>query len=156
MPGQPRLDAPDNVHQVKVRGLERRAIFREDADRADFVPRLAGGAEQGACTVGAWALLPNHAHLLVRTATRPLPRSMWSLLTGYAGAFNRRYTRSGHPFQTRRGLECYTPAWHLQPTVVPRRRTVLELDFVEWACYGIGHPSGHSHSVGSGLRSMGV
>ena len=47
------------------------------------------------------ALLPNHAHLLVRTGPRPLPRSMRSLLTGYAGTFNRRHPRVGHLFQNR-------------------------------------------------------
>jgi REP element-mobilizing transposase RayT len=84
-----------------VRGLERRAIFRDDVDRADFVTRLAALAEGGALTVYAWALLPNHAHLLIRTGTRPLPRGMRSLLTGYAGAFNRRHKRVGHLFQNR-------------------------------------------------------
>jgi REP element-mobilizing transposase RayT len=84
-----------------VRGLERRAIFRDDADRADFVARLAALADAGALTVYAWALLPNHAHLLVRTRARPLARSMRSLLTGYAGAFNRRHHRVGHLFQNR-------------------------------------------------------
>jgi REP element-mobilizing transposase RayT len=79
----------------------RTAIFRDDADRADFVTRVAAVAAQGAWTVHAWALLPNHAHLLVRTGTRPLPRSMRSLLTGYAGAFNRRHHRVGHLFQNR-------------------------------------------------------
>ena len=46
MPRQPRLDAPGALHHVMVRGIERRAIFRDDADRADFVARLAalGGA----------------------------------------------------------------------------------------------------------------
>jgi len=63
-----------------VRGIERTAIFRDDRDRADFVARLARLAEAGALTVYAWALLPNHAHLLVRTGTRPLARSMRSLL----------------------------------------------------------------------------
>jgi hypothetical protein len=76
-------------------------IFRDDADRADFVARVAALAEQGAWTIYAWALLPNHAHLVVRTGTRPLPRSMRSLLTGYAGAFNRRHHRVGRPFQNR-------------------------------------------------------
>jgi REP element-mobilizing transposase RayT len=84
-----------------VRGLERRAIFREDRDRADFVARVAALAEAGAWSVYAWALLPNHAHLLVRTGNRPLPRSMRRLLTGYAGAFNRRHKRVGHLFQNR-------------------------------------------------------
>jgi len=55
----------------------------------------------GALTVFAWALLPNHAHLLVRTGSRPLARSMRSLLGGYAGAFNRRHHRIGHLFQNR-------------------------------------------------------
>ncbi|MBP1776186.1 MAG: transposase of ISPca5, Tnp, partial [candidate division NC10 bacterium] len=34
--------------------------------------------------------------LLVRTGTRPVPRSMRSLLTGYAGAFNRCHHRVGY------------------------------------------------------------
>ena len=71
-----------------VRGIERRAIFRDDRDRADFVRRLAGLVQAGAWTVYAWALLPSHAHLLVRSAKPPLARAMRSLLTGYAGAFN--------------------------------------------------------------------
>jgi len=33
---------------VKVRGLERRVLFRDDADREDFVARLAALAETGA------------------------------------------------------------------------------------------------------------
>jgi len=101
MPRHARLDAPGVLHHVMVRGLERRAIFRDDADRADFVGRLAALAEAGALTIYAWALLPNHAHLLVRTGSRPLARSMRSLLTGYAGAFNRRHKRVGHLFQNR-------------------------------------------------------
>ena len=37
MPRQARLDAPGVLHHVMVRGIERRAIFRDDTDRADFV-----------------------------------------------------------------------------------------------------------------------
>jgi len=51
--------------------------------------------------VYAWALLSNHLQLLVRARRQPLARSMHLLLTGYAGAFNRRYRRSGHVFQNR-------------------------------------------------------
>ena len=101
MPRQPRLDAPETLHHVMVRGIERTAIFRDDGDRTDFVARLATLTEAEAWTVYAWTLLPNHAHLLVRTGQRPIARSMRSLLTGYAGAFNRRHTRVGHLFQNR-------------------------------------------------------
>jgi REP element-mobilizing transposase RayT len=55
-----------------VRGLERRVIFREDADRDDFLARLATLADAGTLTVYAWALTPNHAHFLVRTGNGPL------------------------------------------------------------------------------------
>lgn len=101
MPRGPRLDAPGVLHHVMVRGIERRPLFRDDRDRDDFLRRLGSLAESGTLTVYAWALLPNHVHLLVRTGTRPLARTMRSLLTGYAGAFNRRHRRAGHLFQNR-------------------------------------------------------
>ncbi|MBI3084474.1 MAG: transposase [candidate division NC10 bacterium] len=101
MPRGPRLDAPGVLHHVMVRGIERRPIFWDDGDRTDFLARLAALAEAGTVVVYAWALLPNHAHLLVRTGSRPLARSMRSLLTGYAGVFNRRHKRVGHLFQNR-------------------------------------------------------
>jgi REP element-mobilizing transposase RayT len=101
MPRQPRLDAPANLHHVMGRGIERTTLFHDDRDRTDFVSRLATLAEAGAWTVYAWARLPNHAHLLVPTGSRPLARTMRSLLTGYAGAFNRRHHRVGHLFQNR-------------------------------------------------------
>ncbi len=40
MPRQPRRDAPETLQHVMVRGIERTAIFRDDADRADFVRSL--------------------------------------------------------------------------------------------------------------------
>jgi len=101
MPRGPRLDAPGTLHHVMVRGLDRQLIFRDDQDREDFLRRVADLTEAGHLAVYAWALLPNHAHLLVRTQARPLERSMRSLLTGYAGQFNRRHQRSGHLFQNR-------------------------------------------------------
>ncbi len=101
MPRQARLDAPGVLHHVMVRGLERRPIFRDDLDRRDFWTRVGALVEATGLTVYAWALLPNHAHLLLRTGRRPLARCMRSLLTGYAGAFNRRHQRVGHLFQNR-------------------------------------------------------
>jgi putative transposase len=101
MPRHARLDAPDTLHHVMVRGIERTLIFRADTDRADFLTRLAHLVAQGAWTVHAWALLPNHAHLLIRTAASPLAAGMRRLLTGYVVNFNRRYKRVGHLFQNR-------------------------------------------------------
>jgi putative transposase len=85
MPRGARLDAPGVPYDVMVRGIERRPIFQDDGDRTDFVARLAAQAEPGTPAVYAWALLPNHVHLLVRTGSRPLARSMRSLLTPLCG-----------------------------------------------------------------------
>ena len=101
MPRGPRLDAPDTLHHVMVRGIEGRRIFRDDQDRDDFVRRLGEVAGGKGLALYAWALLPNHLHLLLRTGAIPLARAMRSLLTGYAGAFNRRHRRHGHLFQNR-------------------------------------------------------
>ena len=116
MPRQARLDAPGVLHHVMVRGIERTALFRDDRDRVDFVARLARLTAAGAWRVYAWALLGNHAHLLVRTGDRPLARTLRSLLTGYAGAFNRRHGRTGHLFQNR-----------YKSIVVEEERYLLEL-----------------------------
>jgi REP element-mobilizing transposase RayT len=83
------------------RGIERTQVFREDTDRADFVARLAALCGEGDWVVYAWALMPNHFHLLVRTAQQPLFQSMRKLLTGYVVNFNRRHRRYGHLFQNR-------------------------------------------------------
>ncbi len=95
---QRRLDAPHTLHHVMVRGIERTALFRDGTDRTDFVTRLAALVETGAWRLYAWALLPNHCHLLVGADNRPLSRTTRSLLTGHAGAFKRRHHRAGHLF----------------------------------------------------------
>jgi putative transposase len=101
MPRGPRLDAPGALHHIMVRGIERRNLFTDAVDRQAWVDRLATVATATELTVLAWALLPNHAHLLVRTGRIPLATGMRRLLTGYAGGFNRRHTRSGRLFQNR-------------------------------------------------------
>ena len=101
MPRQPRLDAPGTLHHVMGRGMERTKIFPTDTDRTDFAERLAALCQQGHLVVYAWALMPNHFHLLVRTGARPLFQSMKQLLTGYVVNFNRRHKRYGHLFQNR-------------------------------------------------------
>ncbi len=79
MPRQARLDAPGVLHHVMARGIERRKIYSDDRDREDFVRRLTELYEKGAWVIYAWALMPNHFHLLVRTGKQSLSRNMRSL-----------------------------------------------------------------------------
>ena len=105
----PRLDAPGSLHHVIVRGIERKEIFRDDRDREDFLERLGEIIRKEKASCFAWTLIPNHAHLLLRTGTTPLATIMRRLLTGYAVSFNLRNQRSGHLFQNRYKSLVYCP-----------------------------------------------
>jgi putative transposase len=101
MPRKARIDAPGALHHIIVRGIERRKIFWDDADRDSFVRRLGRVVGETDTACFAWALIPNHAHLLLRTGRTPIAGVMQRLLTGYAVEFNRRHRRHGHLFQNR-------------------------------------------------------
>lgn len=111
----PRLDAPGTLHHIMVRGIERRRIFETDRDRENFLDRLGKVVKEGQARCFAWVLMPNHAHILLRTGSIPLPKTMRRLLTGYAVSFNLRHRRSGHLFQNRyRSIVCEEEAYLLE------------------------------------------
>lgn len=101
MPRQARIDIPGLLQHVIVRGIERRKIFLDDSDRSLFVERLSALLEETDTDCFAWALIPNHFHLLLRPNRIELKQFMRRLLTGYAINFNLRHNRSGHVFQNR-------------------------------------------------------
>ena len=101
MPRQARIDAPNALHHIIVRGIERRRIFHDDSDRKSFLERLGSILLETSTSCYGWALLPNHFHLCLRTGTHPIATVMRRLLTGYAVTFNRRHRRHGHLFQNR-------------------------------------------------------
>ena len=68
MPRHARLDAPGTLHHVIVRGIERRQIVRDDCDRDNFVARLGTLAVETHTAIYAWALMDNHAHILLRSS----------------------------------------------------------------------------------------
>lgn len=162
MPRAARLDAPGALHHVMVRGIEQGLLFRDDRDRAVFVARLAHVVHRTGLSVFAWALLPNHLHLLVRTPSIPdgrpyrpiLPTAMRQLLTGYAGTFNRRHKRVGHLVQNRyRSTLVEEEAYllelvryiHLNPLRAGVVRDLASLARYPW--------SGHSAILGHVVRS---
>jgi len=101
MPRQARLDAPGTLHHVIIRGIERSEIVSDDRDRQDFVSRMGNIALETATLIYAWALMTNHAHILLRSGPSGLPQYMRRLLSGYAISYNRRHRRHGHLFQNR-------------------------------------------------------
>jgi REP element-mobilizing transposase RayT len=112
MPRKARIDAPGALHHVIARGIEKRDIFWDNHDRNNFLERLATIIEESGTRCYAWALLPNHCHLLFKTGLSPIATVMRRLLTGYAVSFNRRHSRHGHLFQNRyKSILCQEEAY---------------------------------------------
>ena len=101
MPRKARIDAPGALHHIIVRGIEKCKIFKDNADRKRFIERLGTILSDSQTPCYAWALMPNHFHLLLKTGLTPIATIMRRLLTGHAVYFNRRHRRWGHLFQNR-------------------------------------------------------
>ncbi|MBW1717298.1 MAG: transposase, partial [Deltaproteobacteria bacterium] len=149
MPRHARLDAPGVLQHVMARGIERRKIFWDDKDRTSFLERLALILEETQTQCYAWALIPNHFHLLLRTGPTPLSTVMRRLMTGYAVTFNLRHRRAGHLFQNRyKSVVCEEDPYlleliryiHLNPLRAKLVNDLKELDKYLW--------TGHSALVG--------
>jgi REP element-mobilizing transposase RayT len=146
MPRRARLDAPGTLHHVMVRGIEKRRIVNDVADRKNFVARLKELAAGTNTTIYAWALMTNHAHILLRSSEMGLSGFMRKLLTGYAITYNRRHQRRGHLFQNRyKSIICDEDAYftelvryiHLNPLRAKLVKSLTQLDRYRWCGHGV-------------------
>jgi REP element-mobilizing transposase RayT len=149
MPRRARLDAPGTLHHVIVRGIERRRIVNDVADRKNFVKRLGELSVDTKTPIYAWAVMTNHAHILLRSSEMGISGFMRRLLTGYAVSYNRRHRRWGHLFQNRyKSIVCDEDAYftelvryiHLNPLRAKLVKSLSLLDRYRW--------SGHSVLMG--------
>jgi REP-associated tyrosine transposase len=101
MARQRRIEFEGGLYHVISRGIERREIFRDDADRERYLANLARAVERFKFRLLAYCLMGNHVHLALETGRFPLSRIMRSVNTSYAGYFNVRHRRSGYLFQGR-------------------------------------------------------
>ena len=60
MPRKARIDAPGALHHIIARGIARKKVFDDNADRDFFVDRLGLILSDGKTQCFAWALIPNH------------------------------------------------------------------------------------------------
>ncbi len=90
----------------------------------------------------AYALMPNHVHLLVEVRDAPLSRLMQALQFRYTRTFNIRYKKSGHLFQGRyKAILCMRDAYLLELSAYlhlnPVRAGLVDdpMDY-RWTSYG--------------------
>ena len=98
----PRLTCAGQAHHLLQHGIDHQPIFRDDADRLQFLRWLQEAARQFQISIHAYVLMPDHLHLLATPVDQTgLGRMMQWLGRHYVPYFNRKYLRAGTLFQGR-------------------------------------------------------
>jgi putative transposase len=98
----PRLVVPHQPHHILQSGHDGQPIFRDGDDYARFLAWLKESAKEFKVAIHAYALMPDHMHLLATPATpNGLAQAMQRVGRYYVPWFNSKYGRSGSLFQGR-------------------------------------------------------
>ena len=95
MAGPLRVERAGAWRHVTARGNERRAIDRDEVDRAHFCQLLGETVEVFGGRLHAYVLMDNYYHLLAETPEPNLGRGRQCLNVSYSVWFNRRPQRAG-------------------------------------------------------------
>jgi REP element-mobilizing transposase RayT len=129
-----------------VRGIEKGLVVRDDTDRQAFLERMGKLATATGTSIYAFALMPNHAHILLKSGPNGLSTFMSRLLSGYAQYFNRRHQRVGHLFQNRyKSIICEEEAYfdklvayiHLNPLRAGLVESLAQLALYPWSGHAV-------------------
>ncbi|QWE16747.1 transposase [Polynucleobacter sp. AP-Nino-20-G2] len=115
MARQARTIIPGQAMHVMVRGNNRETLFFNDLDRRMYLDWLREAAKQFGSAVHAYALMPNHVHLLMTPQNADsLAKTMQSLGRRYAQYFNQRHHRSGTIWEGRYRSSLIDPDYFLR------------------------------------------
>lgn len=140
-----RPDFPNALHHVMARGVARQKIFTDSNDYQLFLKKLGNCLQRNNVKCFAWALMPNHFHLLVQRTTVPIHKFMQSFLISYAMYYNCRHQRPGHLFQNRfKSILCQHDKYlftlikyiHLNPLRAKLVGNLDELKLFPWCGHG--------------------
>jgi len=112
MARKPRLEFPGAFYHVIARGNNKQKVFLDEKDYGTFLERLKFYKEKFKFIIYAYALMPNHIHMLIETGDISLSRIMQSLQFTYTQKFNRRHKKVGIYFRD-----------DIKPSYVKRRVT---------------------------------
>lgn len=96
-----RIEYPGAVYHVTSRGNEKKAVFKDDQDRLNFLNTLQHVNKRYHWICHAYCLMTNHYHVLIETPDGNLSLGMRQLNGVYTQLFNKRHGRTGHLFQGR-------------------------------------------------------
>ncbi|MBI4366591.1 MAG: transposase [Deltaproteobacteria bacterium] len=124
-----------------ARGNRRQVIFYDTADYEKYLARLRLYQTRYGICLYAFALMPNHVHLLVEVNHTPLSKMMHGLQFSYTQYFNSRHRKIGHLFHARyRAILCQRESYlleliryiHLNPLRAELVRSFEQLTTYPW------------------------
>jgi putative transposase len=124
-----RMDIEGGWYHVTSRGIERRAIFRNDRDREHFLELLEAMVGRFGVVLHAYVLMDNHYHLIVECPEANLSRAIQWLNVSYVAWFNRRHDRVGPLMQGRfKSILVENSAWAYDLSVYVHLNNVMRKD----------------------------
>jgi len=108
MPRPPRISLEDALYYITSRCIYNQEIFKEESDYQAYFELLKKYKEQYKFKLYAYALMPNHFHLLLELPDQSqedfkggISEIMHGLNSSYTKYFNGKYGRKGHLFRDR-------------------------------------------------------
>ncbi|MCF7870915.1 MAG: transposase [Candidatus Omnitrophica bacterium] len=96
-----RIEYEDAFYHIIQRGIEKKRIFLQDADKVKFFSYLKEAYLRYGIIIHTYALMNNHYHLTLQTPRANLSKAMHYLNTSYAVYFNTKRKRTGPLYQGR-------------------------------------------------------
>jgi len=93
-----KISFPGAICHVTQRATGREPLFLEEGDYLYMLYLLKRNVREFGFDIFAYALMPNHIHLLIRLSKDNLSEGMGYLFKNYASYFNKKYERKGHVF----------------------------------------------------------
>jgi REP element-mobilizing transposase RayT len=136
-----RIDYPGAWHHVMNRGARKTPTFRTPDDCQDFLDITGETVAKFEWELHAYALMPNHFHLLIRSLKGTLSRGMQHLQGKYTQRLNSRYRWDGPVFRGRFKNQLVTDEKHLRVLIAyihlnPVSANLVEgVDEGDWTSY---------------------
>ncbi len=140
-----RVEIPGGWYHITARGHGRQKIFKDIRDHQRFLELLEELTDLHRVEVHAYALMPNHYHLLIRTPEANLSRAIQWLNQSYGTWWNLRHRGSGQVFCGRfKSIVVEGGTWILELS--------LYLHFNPVAIKGLGLGKKQKKAEGLGLK----
>jgi putative transposase len=137
------------VYHVINRGNNRAPVFHDDEDYAAFLRAIGDQKRRRPFELFGYCLMPNHIHLLIRTAGTPISRIMQALLVTHTQRYHRCHRSGGHVWQGRFKSPVVQDDDHLRTVLRYIEANPLRAGMVEragdyrwssFAAHGLGRP----------------